>query len=117
MKHATPLTDTLSVEDAAQAFAALGSEQRLGVLRTLVRAGPDGIPMGELAKRTGIGASTLTHHLRFLTQAGLVSQVKSGRSVICAAATLEIVERLASYLIEECCADVEDVCHKERPEA
>ena len=111
MKH-TGITDsTVTIEDAAQAFAALGSEQRLMVLRTLVRAGPDGISMGELGKRTGIGASTLTHHLRFLTQARLAQQSKSGRSVICAAASFETVERLASYLVEECCADVPDSPH------
>ncbi len=33
---------------AAAAFAALGSEQRLNVLRTLVRAGPDGLSIGAL---------------------------------------------------------------------
>lgn len=94
-----------SLEDAAQAFAALGSEQRLSVLRTLVRAGPEGLSMGELAERTQIGASTLTHHLRFLKQAGIVSQQRKGRSIICAAAEFDTVNRLASFLIEECCAD------------
>ena len=91
--------------DAAQAFAALGSEQRLSVLRVLVRAGPEGLSMGVLSERTGIAASTLTHHIRFLSGARLVSQSKVGRSVICAAASFDIVERLARFLIAECCAD------------
>lgn len=67
--------------------------------------------MGALGQRTEIGASTLTHHLRFLTQAGLVSQKKSGRSIICAAASFETVERLAAFLIEECCADAPKSAH------
>lgn len=92
---------------AAQAFSALGSEQRISVLRTLVRAGPAGLSMGELAKRTSISASTLTHHIRFLKGARLVIQEKKGRSIICAAASFDIVEQLASFLIKECCADAD----------
>ncbi len=102
----------LSIEEAAQAFAALGSEQRLTVLRTLVRAGPDGLSMGELAERTGSGASTLTHHLRFLTQAGMVTQAKRGRSIICAAADVETFERLVSFVLAECCADAPEGTHE-----
>ena len=52
MKHAD-ISD-LSLEVAASTFAALGSEQRLGVLRTLVRAGPDGLSIGDLGQRSGI---------------------------------------------------------------
>lgn len=102
MKHA-PLT--LSPEEAAQAFAALGSEQRLDVLRMLVRAGPEGLTMGVLSERTGLAPSTLTHHLRFLTGAKLVNQEKQGRQIISSAASFEVVERLATYLVQECCAD------------
>ena len=106
MKHDADMID-LSDVDAAQAFAALGSEQRIGVLRTLVRAGPDGLTMGQLAERTEIGASTLTHHLRFLTGASLVHQTRNGRSIICAAASFDVVHRLATYLVDECCADAD----------
>ena len=109
MKHQA-LTD-LSIEDAAQAFAALGSEQRIQVLRCLVRAGPDGLAMGELASRTGIGASTLTHHLRFLTQSKLVRQTKKGRSIISSAASFDTVEVLASFLLSQCCADAPSAAH------
>lgn len=99
---------SLSLEDAAQAFAALGSEQRLGVLRVLVRAGPDGLSMGELGERSGVSGSTLTHHLRFLTHAGLVTQAKQGRSIICAAVAYDMAEALSKYLLRHCCADASD---------
>lgn len=97
------LPDILALEDAAQCFAALGSEQRLAVLQTLVAAGPKGLSAGVLAERVNIGASTLTHHLRFLTQAGLVVQYRSGRSVISSAA-FERVRVLSDYLLLNCCA-------------
>ncbi len=103
-------TDT-TLEDAAQAFAALGSEQRLGVLRVLVRAGPVGLSIGELGKATGITGATLTHHVKFLTHAGLVDQVKKGRSIICAAVAYDTVDRLSQFLLSECCADAEADSH------
>lgn len=91
-------------ESAAQAFAALGSEPRLEVIRALVRAGPEGLPVGALQERLGIAASTLSHHLRFLAAAELLSQERKGRSLICRARFANI-EALARFLQAECCAD------------
>ncbi|WP_299674160.1 metalloregulator ArsR/SmtB family transcription factor [uncultured Roseobacter sp.] len=90
---------------AAAQFAALGSEQRLGVLRTLVRAGPEGLSIGELGARSGVTGSTLTHHMKILASAGLVTQAKQGRSVICAAVAYKDVQALSDFLLNECCAD------------
>ena len=95
----------LSVEQAASTFAALGSEQRLSVLRILVRAGDEGLPIGELGMRSGITGSTLTHHMKILTQAGLVQQTKRGRSIICAAVAYDEIYSLSQFLLSECCAD------------
>lgn len=95
---------TLTLTVAAGAFAALGSEQRLAILQTLVRAGPDGLSIGALGERTEITGSTLTHHLKFLTTAELVTQEKQGRSIMCFAA-YETAEELSAYLLRNCCAD------------
>lgn len=108
MKHDS--IDDLTLTRAASTFAALGSEQRLGVLRSLVRAGPDGLSIGELGARCGVTGSTLTHHMKILTQAGLVSQVRQGRSVICIAAAYDEMEALSHFLLSECCADVDTPC-------
>ncbi len=99
--------DSLSVEEAASTFAALGSEQRLLVLRSLVRAGPEGLNIGELGKRCGVTGSTLTHHMKILTQAGLVTQKKQGRSIICAGASYRDLEALLAFVLSDCCADTE----------
>lgn len=104
MKHTTD-SDDLTVEIAASRFAALGSEQRLGVLSTLVRAGPDGLNIGELGKRSGVTGSTLTHHLKILAQAGLIRQQRHGRSIICAGVAFDEVAALSAYLLKNCCAD------------
>ena len=97
----------LPLVEAASAFAALGSEQRLVVLNTLVRAGPDGLSIGELGERSGVTGSTLTHHMKILALAGLVSQERKGRSIICAAAAYDSMAALSDFLLSECCADAE----------
>lgn len=90
---------------AASTFAALGSEQRLGVLRVLVRAGPEGLSIGELGERSGVTGSTLTHHMKVLANAGLVQQVREGRRIICIAAAYDEMRALSDFLLTECCAD------------
>lgn len=112
MKHDPNDSLDLTLARAASTFAALGSEQRLMVLRTLVRAGPEGLPIGALGARCGITGSTLTHHMKILTQAGLVEQVKQGRSIICIAAAYDEMEGLSRYLLSECCADANTCTHK-----
>ena len=98
-------------EDAASAFAALGSPARLAILRALVRAGPEGLPVGALQQRLGTAASTLSHHLKALTQADVVAQIREGRVLRCTADYTRI-GALAAFLIEECCVD-EAVASKE----
>jgi DNA-binding transcriptional ArsR family regulator len=96
--------DSLSAAETASAFAALGSEQRLAVLRCLVRAGAAGLRIGTLGERTGVTGSTLTHHLKILAQAGLISQTKTGRSIQCRV-SYDRITALSAYLMQECCAD------------
>lgn len=96
----------LSLEAAAQGFAAVGSESRLDVLMTLVRAGPAGLSVGDIQESVGIPASTLAHHLRSLATGGLIEQERAGRAVINRAA-YEQIEQLADFLLRECCADAD----------
>ena len=99
-----PVPSVLAVEEAAQGFAAVGSEPRLMVLRMLVRAGTEGLSVGEIQERIALPASTLAHHLRFLAAGGLIEQERRGRAVISRAAYRRI-ESLAAFLLDECCTD------------
>ena len=92
-------------EEWARCFAALGSVQRIAVVRTLVRAGPEGLTTGTLRERVDLPASTLTHHLKALAEAGLIAQARRGREIRCIAAAYDRVEALSRFLLEECCAD------------
>lgn len=94
----------MDLEVAAQGFAALGSEARLQVVLTLVKAGRSGLTVGDIQERTGMAASTLAHHLKFLSSGGLIEQEKDGRSVINRAA-FDHLQALADYIMRECCAD------------
>ena len=100
-----PLITDTRLAIAASTFAALGSEQRLTVLRALVRAGPEGLTIGALGERTGITGATLTHHMKVLAATPLVRQEKHGRSIVCVAADFGAIESIARGLLLECCAD------------
>ena len=61
---------------AATRFRALGDETRLRLLEILI----DGdCSVGELMETTGLGQSLVSHHLRTLRTAGLVSDRRDGR--------------------------------------
>jgi DNA-binding transcriptional ArsR family regulator len=109
MKTTQPPLPELTL--AATAFAALGSEPRLAILRRLVRAGPQGLPIGDLGADIGVTGSVLTHHLRQLVSAGLVRQRKDGRRIL-SSVDHAAVEALSRFLVAECCADMG---HRARP--
>jgi ArsR family transcriptional regulator, arsenate/arsenite/antimonite-responsive transcriptional repressor len=92
--------------EAAQGFSAMGSESRLEVLQALVRAGNAGLRVGDIQERTGIAASTLAHHLKFLSAANLIVQRKQGR-VIMNTANFEYLNSLAGFILENCCTETE----------
>ena len=96
--------EAISGAQAAEAFAALGSDVRLAILRALVRAGEAGMTVGALQERLAIAASTLSHHLRAMMQAGVLEQTRVGRTLICRARYGRI-QGLAAFLVSECCAD------------
>lgn len=110
MKH--DVLSDLDLTRAASTFAALGSEQRLQVLRVLVRAGPTGLTIGELGARSSVTGSTLTHHMKILAAAGLVDQTRKGRQIICVGVDFARMEDVAAFLLRECCADSLEPHHK-----
>jgi ArsR family transcriptional regulator, arsenate/arsenite/antimonite-responsive transcriptional repressor len=96
----------LSEAQAAEGYAALGNRARLRLLRLLVRAGREGLNVGEVGHHMDMPASTLAHHLTALVRAGLVIQEKRGREVICTA-HYATIKGAAAYLTEACCAGID----------
>ncbi|WP_026379806.1 ArsR/SmtB family transcription factor [Afifella pfennigii] len=95
----------------ARALAALGHEARLQIFRLLVRAGDEGLIVGDIASHTGLPLSTLAHHLRTLVTAGLVKQERRGREIV-NRADYRAMNRTLDYLTAECCMGVELVRQK-----
>jgi ArsR family transcriptional regulator len=93
----------MDIDTAARCLAELGNPTRLQIIRLLVQAGPEGLPIGELQSHLGVPASTLAFHLRGLVAAGLVHQQKEGRIVRCTPNLTAINETLA-FVKENCCA-------------
>src|SRR3954470_12165602 len=87
---------------ALASLAALAQENRLDTFRLLVRAGPDGMPAGEVAAALGLPPNTLTFHFDKLREAGLVTVRREGRSMIYAA-RYDSMNALLGYLTENCC--------------
>ena len=92
-------------KDAAVELAALGNETRLRIFKLLVRAGHDGLNVGEIQTHLGIPASTLAHHLATLSRAKLLQQSQHGREVRCSV-DFETMNGLVAYLTEQCCTGV-----------
>ena len=98
--------------ESLSAYLEAGTERARALPnRGPVRAGPDGLSIGELGARAGVTGSTLTHHMKLLAAAGLVQQVRKGRRIICIGAAYERMQALSEFLLNECCADAPDGGH------
>ena len=97
----------LSMEEAAQGFAAIGSQTRLEVLLVLVSAGHAGLTVSEIQERAAPPTSPLAHHLRFLAAGRLIQPEKRGQAMVSRTA-LERIKALAGFLLRKCYADAED---------
>lgn len=88
---------------AVKRLAELGHPTRLAIFRLLVRGNKSGLSVGAIQAQLGIPASTLSHHLGRLVNAGLVLQQRDGRVLHCKA-RMESLDELTAYLTAECCS-------------
>ena len=94
---------------AIQSLSALAQEGRLAIFRLLVGAGSEGIAAGEIARRLGVPANTLSAQLNVLAHAGLVSAERAGRSVIYRA-EIGAMSALVLFLMQDCCGGRPEIC-------
>ena len=95
----------MKLDTAANILAKIGNPTRLRIVRLLVRAGDDGLPVGTIQKQLDIPGSTLTHHISHLKSAGVIRQERHQATLICKI-EFELLRSLVDYLTEECCADM-----------
>ncbi|WP_421933214.1 ArsR/SmtB family transcription factor [Phenylobacterium sp.] len=99
----------MELKPAIASLSALAHEGRLEVFRLLIKAGAEGLPAGEVARRLEVPPSSLSANLNLLSHAGLVQARREGRSIIYTA-DYGAMSRLIGFLLEDCCAGSPEVC-------
>lgn len=94
---------------AIKRLSALAQASRLAVVRLLVRAGPEGLAAGDIARALDIPPNTLSAQLTVLANAGLVASRRDGRSIIYTA-DVDGIGELLLYLVEDCCQGRPELC-------
>jgi len=90
------------LECHAEQLAALGHPVRLKALRFVVQAGQAGATAGDIQAHVDVPASTLSHHLKRLVDAALLSTRGEGTFHYYAADYVTL-RALTDYLWEDCC--------------
>ncbi|MDQ3876017.1 MAG: metalloregulator ArsR/SmtB family transcription factor [Actinomycetota bacterium] len=73
-----PLLPTAAAERLAARFKALADPARVAILNRLARAESDTVCVCELVPPLGLSQPTVSHHLRILREAGLVTAERRG---------------------------------------
>lgn len=94
---------------AVQALSALAQSSRLEIFRLLVKAGPEGLAAGRIARKLSIAPNTLSAQLSVLVQAGLLASRREGRSILYSA-DFSAMARLLVFLTQDCCGGKPEVC-------
>ena len=96
-------------DEAANILCKIGNPTRLQIVRLLVRAGDNGLSVGEIQRELSIPGSTLTHHISHLKTAGIVHQERRQTTLVCTM-QFDLLRTLVDYLTEECCVDETTEC-------
>ena len=87
----------------AEQLSALGHPVRLKILRFVVQAGAEGAAAGDIQAHVDLPASTLSHHLKRLADAGIITSRQEG-TFHYYGADYPSLRTLTDYLWEDCCA-------------
>jgi len=91
------------------ALSALAQPTRLDVFRLLVKAGDQGMSSGEIGEALDVRQNTMSANLSVLLQAGLVRNLREGRSIRYFA-EMEGMRTLLAFLMEDCCGGRTEIC-------
>ncbi len=94
----------MDIQSVAPVLKELGSTVRLTIYMQVVRAGRQGVPVGDIQQAISIPNSTLSHHISGLVKSGLISQRREGRVLYCVAEYQQL-DSVISFLTENCCID------------
>ena len=92
----------MKTDTAVSALAALAQPTRLAIFRLLVETGPQGLVVGKIAEVLAVAPTTLSFHLKTLTQADLLLARQDGRFIVYAA-NFAAMHGLIAFLSDNCC--------------
>ena len=98
-----------SLERHAEQLSALGHPVRLAVLRFVVQGGSEGTSAGDIQAHVDLPASTLSHHLKRLLDAGMLSSRSEG-TFHYYSADYKALRALTNYVWEDCCKRGKSCC-------
>lgn len=102
-------------EEAAVLFGVLSNADRLGVIRALVEAVPDGMSAGDIARKIGASPSRASFHLNALSEAGFLTKERQSRNLNYRI-DFNTIGQLVAFLLEDCCkgnAELRNCCSVE----
>src|SRR5690242_19239449 len=99
----------MKLQAAADTLSALAHEARLSVFRLLVKAGPEGLPAGDIARKFDTPPNTMSAQLLVLSNVGLIRARRDGRSIIYTADYAQMTD-LLKFLTEDCCNGRPEIC-------
>jgi ArsR family transcriptional regulator len=106
----------MEVYSAIDMLASLAHETRLMIFRLLIRHGPQGLAVSQIAQHVAVPAATLSFHLANLQRAGLLQSRRASRQIIYAADSA-LMSDLMAFLMENCCQESDNPasCCIEKP--
>ena len=99
----------MDISAAVHVLSALAHDGRLAVFRLLVKAGPEGLAAGEIARKTRTAPNTMSAQLLVLANAGLTRARRKGRSIIYAV-DFDRMAALLQFLAKDCCNGRPEIC-------
>jgi len=98
----------MQLEVIAKALKELGHPTRLAIFKRLVKAGQQGIAVGEVQQELKVPSSTLSHHISSLASAGLIKQRREGRTLYCVVEYDKLLS-VITFLQDQCCIDEQHI--------
>lgn len=96
-------------DTAIGALTALAQSTRLEVFRRLIKAHPDELAAGAIARACKVPHNTMSTHLASLARAGLIGVRREGRTIFYGA-NLEGFRSLIGCLMRDCCGGRAEIC-------
>jgi ArsR family transcriptional regulator len=93
----------------AEQLAALGHPVRLAILRYVVQGGAEGASAGDIQAQVDVPASTLSHHLKRLVDAGVMKTRGEGTFHFYSA-DFTALRALTDFVWEDCCKRGKSTC-------